>query len=60
MNKRDFDAFTEGLLEEQHLGEAVTQPQEWRRMGIRSLEAGQKFEAEMVRNVRGYPDTRDL
>jgi len=48
MNKADFDDFTEGLLREHTLRQAVTQLQEWRRMGIQSLEAGQKFEVEKV------------
>lgn len=60
MNKADFDDFTEGLLREHTLRQAVAQLQEWRRMGIQSLEAGQKFEVEKVQRVRGHLDTREL
>lgn len=46
MNKRDFDDFCEGLVKEQQLRQAITQLQEWRRMGIETLEGGQKYEVE--------------
>ena len=51
MNKRDYDDFAEGMLQEHTLRQAVTQLQEWRRMGIQTLEAGQKYEVEKVQRV---------
>ncbi|KAL7273832.1 Transcriptional adapter ada2 [Rhizina undulata] len=46
MNKRDFDDFCEGLVKEHVLRQAIGQLQEWRRMGIETLEGGQKYEVE--------------
>lgn len=57
MNKRDYDDFTDGMLQEYTLRQAVTQLQEWRRMGIQTLEAGQKYEVEKVQRVSGPRDT---
>ena len=51
MNKVDFDDFSEGLLQEHNLRQAVTSLQEWRRMGIQTLEAGQRYEVEKVQRV---------
>lgn len=51
MNKRDYDEFSEGLLRELTLRQAVTQLQEWRRNGILSLEGGAKYELEKVQRV---------
>jgi len=51
MNKRDFDEFSEGLVNEQLLRQAISQLQEWRRMGIESLEAGPKYEMEKAQRV---------
>ena len=51
INKRDFDEFSEGMLQELTLRQAVTQLQEWRRMGVQTLEAGQKYESEKVQRV---------
>ncbi|KAF8253055.1 transcriptional adaptor 2 [Wilcoxina mikolae CBS 423.85] len=51
MNKKDYDDFSDGLLQEHTLRQAVTQLQEWRRMGIQTLEAGQKYEVEKVQRV---------
>ncbi|KAI5816993.1 hypothetical protein BZA77DRAFT_46825 [Pyronema omphalodes] len=48
MNKKDYDDFTDGLLAEHNLRQAVAQLQEWRRNGIQTLEAGQKYEVEKV------------
>ncbi|KAA8901797.1 hypothetical protein FN846DRAFT_780951 [Sphaerosporella brunnea] len=51
MDSSDYDDFTEGLLQEHTLRQAVAQLQEWRRNGIQSLEAGQKYEVEKVQRV---------
>lgn len=51
MNKADFDDFCEGLVKEQQLRQAITQLQEWRRMGIETLEGGQKYEVEKTQRV---------
>lgn len=55
MRKPDFDAFSEGLLKEHMIRQAVTQLQEWRKMGIQTIEAGQKYEVEKVQRVRNSP-----
>lgn len=51
MRKADFDAFSEGLLKELMIRQAVTQLQEWRKMGIQTIEAGQRYEVEKVQRV---------
>jgi transcriptional adapter 2-alpha len=51
MNKRDFDAFSEGLLQEHNHRLAVAQLQEWRRMGIHTLQGGQNYEVEKIQRV---------
>jgi len=60
MNKKDYDDFAEGLLQEHTLRQAVAQLQEWRRMGIQTLEAGQKYEVEKVQRVRNITVYKQL
>lgn len=43
---KDFDTFYEGLAYEQNLRQAITQLQEWHKMGIGDLAAGEKYEQE--------------
>lgn len=51
MNKRDYEEFSEGLLRELTLRQAVTQLQEWRKNGIISFEGGAAYEIEKVQRV---------
>lgn len=46
MQRRDFDTFYDGLAYEQNLRQAITQLQEWHKMGIGDLAAGEKYEQE--------------
>ena len=51
MNKRDYEEFSDGLLRELTLRQAVTQLQEWRKNGIISFEGGATYEMEKVQRV---------
>ncbi|KAJ1889869.1 Transcriptional adapter ada2 [Kickxella alabastrina] len=44
--KEDFEAFSEGLLNELALRHRISQLQEWRRNGITTLDDGAQYEAE--------------
>ena len=46
MQHKDFEDFYEGLAYELNLRQAITQLQEWRRMRIDTLTAGEKYEQE--------------
>jgi len=46
MSHPDFVAFSEDIEKEQNLRQAITQLQEWRRMRISTLAAGEKYEGE--------------
>ena len=46
MSHPDFVDFSEDLEKEQNLRQAIAQLQEWRRMRISTLSAGEKYEAE--------------
>lgn len=46
MSHQDFIMFSEDLEKEQNLRQAIAQLQEWRRMRISTLAAGEKYEAE--------------
>ena len=46
MSHPDFVAFAEDVEKEQNLRQAITQLQEWRRMRISTLPAGEKYEGE--------------
>lgn len=46
MSADDFTSFSEDLEKEQNLRQAITQLQDWRRMRVSSLSAGEKYEAE--------------
>ncbi|TGZ85401.1 transcriptional adaptor 2 [Ascodesmis nigricans] len=48
MRKPDYDTFSDGLLKELMIRQAITQLQEWRKMGIQTIEAGQRYEVEKV------------
>lgn len=57
MSHPDFVTFSEDLEKEQNLRQAITQLQEWRRMRISTLAAGEKYESEkasrIARNIQG-------
>ncbi|KAF8475589.1 hypothetical protein BDZ91DRAFT_186179 [Kalaharituber pfeilii] len=46
MNKRDYEEFSEGLVREHTLRQAVSQLQEWRKNGIITFEGGANYELE--------------
>ncbi|WPG99411.1 transcriptional adaptor 2 [Acrodontium crateriforme] len=58
MSHPDWVTFTDDLEKEQNLRQAIAQLQEWRRMRISTLAAGEKFEVEkatrMARQAGGY------
>lgn len=51
MLKRDFDDFADGLVREQLIRQGITQLQEWRKMGIQTLDGGPKYENEKRERV---------
>lgn len=51
MNKRDYDEFSEGLIRELTLRQAVSHLQEWRKNGILSFEGGAAYELEKAQRV---------
>lgn len=51
MNHDDFEHFTAGIEYEHNLRQAITQLQEWRRMQIKELKAGEKYETEKAARV---------
>jgi transcriptional adapter 2-alpha len=56
MSHPDFVSFSEDLEKEQNLRQAIAQLQEWRRMRISTLAAGEKYETEKAaRNARNAP-----
>ena len=57
MNKRDYEEFSEGLVRELMLRQAVSQLQEWRKNGIVSFEGGANYEMEKVQRVRTVMST---
>lgn len=46
MNAADFEHFNAGIEYEYNLRQAITQLQEWRRMQIKDLKAGEKYELD--------------
>ncbi|KAF2452774.1 hypothetical protein BDY21DRAFT_328761 [Lineolata rhizophorae] len=55
MPHQDFDAFARGLEYELNLRQAIGQLQEWRRMGVGDLRAGEKYEAEKLQRAARGP-----
>ena len=51
MSHPDFSQFSDDLEKEQNLRQAITQLQEWRRMKISTLTAGEKYEAEKASRI---------
>lgn len=52
MNRDDFEAFTQGLVDELNLRQAIAQLQEWRAMRIGDLRSGEKYEAEKAQRAQ--------
>ncbi|RPA87410.1 transcriptional adaptor-like protein [Ascobolus immersus RN42] len=48
MNKRDYDEFSEGVLQEYQLRFAIKVLQDWRKAGITSMDGGLKYEVEKM------------
>jgi len=48
MNGEDFKEFTEGLIEEHNLRQAIAQLQDWRIVKIGDLRSGEKYEQEKI------------
>lgn len=46
MSREDFESFSDDLEKEQNLRQAIAQLQDWRRMRVSSLTAGEKYEAD--------------
>ena len=52
MNRRDFESFTQGLVDELNLRQAIAQLQEWRKMRISDLRSGERYEAEKAMRIQ--------
>jgi transcriptional adapter 2-alpha len=55
MNKRDYDEFSEGVLQEYQLRFAIKVLQDWRKAGITSMDGGLKYEVEKMARVSDLP-----
>lgn len=52
MNRKDFDDFNQGLIDELNLRQAIAQLQDWRNHGIGDLRSGEKYEAEKAQRLQ--------
>ncbi|KAL1872769.1 hypothetical protein VTK73DRAFT_1375 [Phialemonium thermophilum] len=52
MNRIDFEAFCQGLIDELNLRQAIAQLQEWRSLGIGDLRSGEKYEQEKAARLQ--------
>lgn len=52
MNRKDFDDFNQGLLDELNLKQAILQLQEWRSLRIGDLRSGEKYEQEKSQRIQ--------
>jgi transcriptional adapter 2-alpha len=52
MNHDDFESFSQGLLDELNLRQAIAQLQEWRNLRIGDLRSGEKFEADKAQRIQ--------
>lgn len=52
MNHKDFEDFNQGLIDEQNLRQAIAQLQDWRKLRIRDLRSGEKYEAEKAARLQ--------
>lgn len=51
MNRADFEHFTAGIEYEHDLRQAIAQLQEWRKMQIKDLKSGEKYEADKAKRT---------
>lgn len=51
MNKRDYEEFSEGVLHEFQLRQAIKILQEWRTKGVTTMEAGVKYEIDKAQRA---------
>lgn len=52
MNRADYEAFTQGLIDELNLRQAIAQLQEWRSLRIGDLKSGEKYEMEKAQRIQ--------
>ncbi|CAG9939686.1 unnamed protein product [Clonostachys rosea f. rosea IK726] len=52
MNHKEFEEFSQGLLDELNLRQAITQLQEWRSLKIGDLRGGEKYEADKAARIQ--------
>jgi transcriptional adapter 2-alpha len=52
MNRHDFDAFCQGLVDELNLKQAISQLQEWRSLRIGDLRSGEKYEQDKSQRIQ--------
>ena len=52
MNHDDFEDFSQGLLDELNMRQAIAQLQEWRGMRIGDLRSGEKYEQDKLQRVQ--------
>lgn len=52
MNRKDFDDFNQGLIDELNLRQAIAQLHEWRSLKIGDLKSGEKYEEEKQKRIQ--------
>ena len=52
MNNNDFESFSQGIVDELNLRQAITQLQEWRNLRIGDLRTGEKYELEKATRIQ--------
>jgi transcriptional adapter 2-alpha len=52
MNHDDFEGFSQGLLDELNLRQAISQLQDWRNLRIGDLRSGEKYEADKATRIQ--------
>ncbi|KFH45333.1 Transcriptional adapter-like protein [Hapsidospora chrysogenum ATCC 11550] len=52
MNRKDFEDFNQGLIDELNLRQAIAQLQDWRTHGIGDLRSGEKYETEKAQRIQ--------
>ncbi|PKS07388.1 hypothetical protein jhhlp_005990 [Lomentospora prolificans] len=52
MNHEDYEAFSQGLIDEFNLRQAIAQLQEWRSLRIGDLRSGEKYEQEKAQRIQ--------
>ncbi|KAI1007992.1 Transcriptional adapter 2 [Podosphaera aphanis] len=57
MNRNDYQDFCNGLIEEYHLRQAISQLFEWRNMKIDNLQAGEKYEQDKFQRAQKSQST---